>query len=61
MVFYVIVLTFLMTLFMIKFTSIVIPTYFLFIEMPIIETKFAIICILTYEQVEPTTSYRCTG
>ena len=39
MVFYVIMVTFLVTLFMNKFTSIVIPINLLFIQMSIIETK----------------------
>ena len=30
-----------------KFTNIVIPIYFQFIQMPTIETKFGTICILT--------------
>ena len=30
-----------------KFTTIVIPTYFQFIQMSISETKFGVICILT--------------
>ena len=46
-VFYVTVVTFLVTFFKNKFASTVIPTYFSFIEMPIIETKFGIICIIT--------------
>ena len=45
MAFYVIVVTFLVTLCMNKFTYIVIPTYFQFIQMPIIETNFGMICI----------------
>ena len=40
MVFYVNVVAFLVTLFMNKFTSTTIPTYFLFIQMSFIETKF---------------------
>ena len=45
MIFYVTSIAFLVTLVVYKF--IVIPTCFQFIQMPIIETKFGIICILT--------------
>ena len=47
MAFYVNAVTFLVMLSMNKFTNIVIPIYFQFIQMPIIETKFRIICNLT--------------
>ena len=41
---YVTVITYLVTILMDKFISVYIPTYFQFVQMPIIETKF---CILT--------------
>ena len=44
MAFYVIVVNFLVTLFMDEFTSKVIPTYYSFIQMWIIEAKFGTIC-----------------
>ena len=47
MVFYVIMENFLATRFMNKFTNIDILTYFLFIQIPSIETKLSMICILT--------------
>ena len=47
MAFYVTVVTFKVKISMNKFTIIVIPIYFQFIQMPIIETNFGIICILT--------------
>ena len=37
-----------MTLPMNKFTNVVIPTYFEFIQMPIIDPKFGKLCILAY-------------
>ena len=42
MVFYVTVVTYLVTLLMNRFTSIVIPTYFEFIQMPIVEEEIGI-------------------
>ena len=48
---YIIAITFVMTLSMHNFTNVVIPTYFQFIQMPIIETKFDILCILTIVQL----------
>ena len=42
MVFYVTLVTFLVTLLMIRFTNNDIPTYFYFIDMPMVETKFGI-------------------
>ena len=47
MAFYVTTVTFLATLPMNKFTNAIIPTYFQFLQTPIIEIKFDIICILT--------------
>jgi hypothetical protein len=47
MVFYVIDVTFLVTIATNKFTNIVILMYFQFIQMSIIETNLGIICILT--------------
>ena len=40
-------LLYVVTLFMKKFTNMVIPSYFQFIQMPIIETEFGIFCNLT--------------
>ena len=47
MAFYVTAITFLVAYFMEKLTNIVSQIYFWFIQMPIIEVKFGIICILT--------------
>ena len=47
MAFNVTAVTFEMTLSMNKFTNTFIPTYFQFIGMPIVETKFGMICNLT--------------
>jgi hypothetical protein len=47
MAFYVIGVAFIVMLSMNSFTNIIIPTYFQFIQVPIIETKFGIICIVT--------------
>lgn len=47
MIVLVIVVTFLITLPVNKFTNTTIPNYFKFIQVPIIETKFGVLCTLT--------------
>jgi len=47
MAFYIIGVAFIVMLSMNNFTNIIIPTYFQFIHVPIIETRFGIICIVT--------------